>query len=196
MLKCSQGLGRFLGNVNEGDPPPRRGAPQSTFRYWGKFWGRTRDTRRFVSWRGGVSRPCLSPRRWSEADGNGAPLSRPASLSSLLPRSPEAPRAPRESPRPHRHWTEATGPSPRRRVLLACSLKAKLSTPFQNVARGARGKMRSQCSLFFGGDLFNFHCMPHAWGDKNLPEHSSRSLTPPRFLSLRSSHEMMEIGAL
>lgn len=24
VLKCSQGLGRFLGNVNEGDPPPRR----------------------------------------------------------------------------------------------------------------------------------------------------------------------------
>lgn len=158
---------------------PSAAPPQSTFRYWGKFWGCTRDTRRFVSWRGGVSRPCLSPRRWSEADGNGAPLSRPASLSSLLPRSPQAPRAPRESPRPHRHWTEATGPSPRRRALLACSLKAKLSTPFQNVARGARGNMRSQCSLFFGGIyLISIACPVHG-GIKtfqNIPLARSRLL--------------------
>lgn len=120
------------------------------------------------------------PRRWSEADGNGAPLSRPASLSSLLPRSPEAPRAPRESPRPHRHWTEATGPSPRRRVLLACSLKAKLSTPFQNVARGARGNMRSQCSLFFWGGIYliSIACPMHG-GIKtfqNIPLARSRLL--------------------
>lgn len=193
MLKCSQGLGRFLGNVNEGDPPPRR--PPVHVQILGEVLGtHTRyPTLRFLAGRCFPTLPV--PRPWSEADGNAAPLSRPASLSSLLPRSPEALRAPRESPRPRGHWTEATGASPRRRVLLTCSLKAKLSTPFQNVARGARRKMRSQCSLF-GGELFNFHGTPHAWGDKNLPEHSSRSLTPPRFLSLRSSHEMMEIGAL
>lgn len=81
--------------------------------------------------------------------------------------------------------------------ILSVSWRSGSLCPFKSLSRAWGEKWSDSPAL--SGELFNFHCMPWAWGTKRF---QNILLTPPLLLflfsplSLKNSNEMMEVSPL